>query len=297
MQTISEIRTVLESAGLSPRKRYGQCFLHDHHYMQSLLELADVPPGAAVLEVGPGTGSLTEELLDRADRVVAAEIDRGLSAVLRKRFAGREDFTLIEGDVLAGKHELAPEVTRHLSGQVHMVSNLPYNIATPLVSQCLIDTWRRMVAGSGGLVAFERLTFTVQREVAQRLIAPPGSGAYGIISVLVALLADAKAGPVLPPTAFWPRPKVDSQMLRIDFDPAAAERIVDIDALLAVTGLAMGQRRKKLSSVAKRRGSPIALADMGEAIERVGVNPDARSGEITPGEYARLAQAVSEIEG
>jgi 16S rRNA (adenine1518-N6/adenine1519-N6)-dimethyltransferase len=297
MQTISEIRTVLESAGLSPRKRYGQCFLHDHHYMQSLLELADVPPGAAVLEVGPGTGSLTEELLDRADRVVAAEIDRGLSAVLRKRFAGREDFTLIEGDVLAGKHELAPEVTRHLSGQVHMVSNLPYNIATPLVSQCLIDTWRRMVAGSGGLVAFERLTFTVQREVAQRLIAPPGSGAYGIISVLVALLADAKAGPVLPPTAFWPRPKVDSQMLRIDFDPAAAERIVDIDALLAVTGLAMGQRRKKLSSVAKRRGSPIALADMVEAIERVGVNPDARSGEVTPGQYARLARAVSEIEG
>jgi len=297
MQTISEIRTVLESAGLSPRKRYGQCFLHDHHYMQSLLELADVPPGAAVLEVGPGTGSLTEELLDRADRVVAAEIDRGLSVVLRKRFAGREDFTLIEGDVLAGKHELAPEVTRHLRGQVHMVSNLPYNIATPLVSQCLIDTWRRMVAGSAGLVAFERLTFTVQREVAQRLIAPPGSGAYGIISVLVALLADAKAGPVLPPTAFWPRPKVDSQMLRIDFDPAAAERIVDIDALLAVTGLAMGQRRKKLSSVAKRRGSPIALADMGEAIERVGVNPDARSGEITPGEYARLARAVSEIEG
>jgi 16S rRNA (adenine1518-N6/adenine1519-N6)-dimethyltransferase len=295
MQTLSEIRALLGKAGLSPQRRFGQCFLHDRHYMDALLDLAEVPAGATVLEVGPGTGSLTEELLERARDVVAVEIDRGLSAVLRRRFGRRDDFVLVEGDVLAGKHELSPAVAEQLSPAAHMVSNLPYNIATPLISQCLIDTWRRRIAGEQAYAGFDRLTFTVQHEVAQRLIAPPGSGAYGIVSVLVPLLGDAYPGAVLPPTAFWPRPKVDSQMLRIDFNGHKAGRVPDVDLLLTVTQLAMGQRRKKLRSAARRRGSPILPAVLEQAMERAGVDPDARSGEIPPEKYAELAQAVSKV--
>jgi 16S rRNA (adenine1518-N6/adenine1519-N6)-dimethyltransferase len=297
MQTLSEIRSLLNSAQLSPQRRFGQCFLHDHHYMDALLRLADVPPGATVLEVGPGTGSLTEELLEVADQVVAAEIDRGLSAVLRDRLGGREGFVLVEGDVLAGKHALAWGVTEHLTPHTHMVSNLPYNVATPLISQALIDTWRRRIDGEEQLAEFDRLTFTVQREVGLRLMAEADSGAYGVVSVLVSLLGETKAGPVLPPTAFWPRPKVDSQMMRIDFDQARARTIPDIQALVTVTGLAMGQRRKKIRSVAKRRGSPIAPAVLEEALGLAEVSPDARGGQISPDEYARLARAVSELQG
>ncbi|MFP4053232.1 MAG: 16S rRNA (adenine(1518)-N(6)/adenine(1519)-N(6))-dimethyltransferase RsmA [Phycisphaerae bacterium] len=291
MQTIREIRDILDSAGLSPQKRFGQCFLHDHHFMQALLDLAEVPPGATVLEVGPGTGSLTEELLERAAHVVAAEIDRGLSAALRLRLGGRADFTLVEGDALDSKHALSRRMLAALTSETHLVSNLPYNVATPLVTQCLVDTWR-VHDGSANvdLRAFPRLTFTVQREVADRFAAAPETSDYGTVSVVASLLGKVTLGPVVPPTAFWPRPQVDSRIVRIDFRPDPA--VENVDRLLTVVGLVMSQRRKKVSSAARRKGSPVARDAMSAALEQAGVNPDVRPDGVTPQQFAAIAAAL-----
>jgi len=198
MQTLTEIRQMLDQAGLRPQKAFGQCFLIDHNMLAKLLELAelaeaaDVPAGLGVLEVGPGTGTLTEELLDRGIGVTAAEIDHGLCRLLRQRLAARPGFTLVEGDVLAGKHAIAPGVLEALPELTQLVSNLPYNIATPLLAECLIESWRHQKRPAPSRRLFTRMSFTVQREVADRLSAGPGSDAYGPVSVLAAALARSR---------------------------------------------------------------------------------------------------------
>src|SRR4029453_5499588 len=138
-QTKHEIQALLSQAGTEPRHRFGQNFMIDQNLVRLVADAGMIKSDDIVIEVGPGTGTLTEELLSRAGRVVAVEIDRDLAAMLRERFAGRPAFSLIEGDALAGKHELNADVLaviRSAAAQgraVKLVANLPYNIASPLV--------------------------------------------------------------------------------------------------------------------------------------------------------------------
>ncbi len=160
------------------------------------------------IEVGPGTGTLTEELLDRAGRVVAVEIDRDLAALLRRRFSGRENFSLIEGDALDGKHALNADLLQVVRAQKQqgagckLVANLPYNIASPLIIELLI-------------AGVDVLAFTVQREVADRLRGKPGTENYGTLSVMAQMLAEVEVLRTLPPQAFWPAPKIESALVRL----------------------------------------------------------------------------------
>ena len=180
----------------------------DRNLVRLVAEAGELSKNDWVLEVGPGTGTLTEELLERAGKVVAVEIDRDLAALLRKRFAPHENFTLIEGDALAGKHELNPQITAAMADAASagfsrkLVANLPYNIASPL----LIDL---LIAG------VDRLAFTVQKEVADRLRAPPGGEEYGPLSVMAQLLAQVQVLRTLPPQAFWPAPKIESSLVTL----------------------------------------------------------------------------------
>ena len=247
MQTLGEIRQMLEDAGLQPRKQFGQNFLIDQNLMRKLLDLADLDGDETVLEVGPGTGSLTEELLQRCRQVVAVEIDRSLAALVEQRLGGADNLRVLAGDVLAGKHALNGQVPAALPGEVHLVANLPYSIAVPLLAQCLICSWRaRCGSDPAGAPCFPRMTFTVQQELADKLAAAPGGKTYGPVSVLVGLLGAVRMGPKAPAEAFWPRPKVASRMVRIDFEEAAAKQLADVDVLTAVTAAAFGHRRKQL---------------------------------------------------
>jgi len=291
MQTVKQIRSLLSQAGLRPQRRFGQCFLIDLNLMGKLLELAEIAPAAVVLEVGPGSGSLTEELVCRAGMVVAVEVDRGLCRLLYERFAGRERLTILCCDALAGKHRLAGEVIEALGPSADLVSNLPYDIATPLLAECLVGSWRAL-RGQGGC-RFNRLTFTVQREVADRLAARPGGGDYGPISVLVSLLGRLSLGSAVPASAFWPKPKVASRMVRIDFDPAAAQRLGDIDALNALLALAFGQRRKQIGSIRRRRKAAFVPAAMDAAMEESGVDRSRRPEELKPETYLVIANALA----
>ena len=295
MQTLNEIRQLLSDAGLEPRKRFGQNFLYDQNLLAKLLELAEIDSGQTVLEVGPGTGSLTEELLARAKRVVAVEIDRDLGRLLGDRLGGDEKLTLLCGDVLAGKHAMCPEVLDALGTSAVLVANLPYNIATPLVAICLEGTYRAQAnPAQAGLCRFDRLTFTVQHEVADRLAARPGSKDYGLVSILVALLGRVQLGPAIPPSAFWPRPGVVSRIVRLDFDTEAVGKLRDIDMLEKVIRLAFAQRRKQIHSAARRKGAGIDLAVFDDALAAAGIERSVRPEQVSPEQYLLLANFLAE---
>jgi 16S rRNA (adenine1518-N6/adenine1519-N6)-dimethyltransferase len=282
-QTKHEIRAILAQAGSEPRQRFGQNFMIDQNLVRLVADAGNVAPGDLVIEVGPGTGTLTEELLARGGDVVAVEIDRDLTAALRERFASNERFKLIEGDALAGKHGINQELKDHLiaavsrtarpdARPVKLVANLPYNIASPLVIDLLIE-------------GVDLLAFTVQKEVADRLRATAGSDAYGPLTVTAQLLSRVEVLRTLPPQAFWPPPKIESALVRMTRDDRLGPGARDFSRFVQVL---FSFRRKTL-----RR----ALAQAGyEDAERVlvarQIDPQHRPEVLTPEQLLALFRSL-----
>jgi 16S rRNA (adenine1518-N6/adenine1519-N6)-dimethyltransferase len=231
-----------------------------------------------VIEVGPGTGTLTEELLaSPAARVVAVEIDRDLAKLLRERFAGEPRFQLIEGDALSGKHELNHELHSTITqakGEVKLVANLPYNIASPLVIDLL-------------LAGVSTLAFTVQKEVAARFGAQAGSDDYGPLTVMAQLLAHVETLRTLPPQAFWPAPKIESALVRMQRNDRLGERANDFGRFVQKL---FSARRKTL-----RKSMAIGgIENVDEVLSSLQLDGQRRPEEFTPEELLRLFHRVSD---
>jgi 16S rRNA (adenine1518-N6/adenine1519-N6)-dimethyltransferase len=237
---------MLEERGLRPKRSLGQNFLIDHNLLRRLVDAAAVGAGDTVLEVGPGTGTLTEELLARGCRVVACELDDGLAALLRDRAStlhGGERLTVVHGDCLASKRALAPEVLQALGNAATtgfaLVANLPYGAATPLLSTLLVHH-----------LACRTMAITVQRELGDRLTARPRTKEYGALSVLAQALCECQRIAVLPPQCFWPRPDVTSIMVVLR--RRAAPLTQDAARLSSFCARLFTGRRKQLGSVLGR---------------------------------------------
>ncbi len=269
-QSLSHIRDLLESRGLAPRHALGQNFLIDHNLLRKLVEASGAGPGDLVLEVGPGTGALTEALLEAGATIIACELDRGLATLLRETIAEQwgPRFTLIEGDCLAGKRELAPAIVAAFAGRrFRLVSNLPYGAATPLLLTLLIDH-----------PECESMSITIQKEVAQRITAGPGLRDYGALSVIAQRLAAIERIATLPPACFWPRPKVDSAMIhlhRLAPPPPEPPR-----ALAEACARLFHARRKQIRA---------ALGPLLDAPELSDLDPTARAEALSPAQIARIA--------
>ena len=245
MQTLTEIRTLLEDWGLTPKHKLGQNFLVDHNLITKLVDTSGVQAGDVVLEVGPGTGTMTEELLDRGCEVLACELDADMSGILRERLGGREHFALIEGDCLASKHEISRKIMAKLDGRAfRLVANLPYGAATPLMLALLTD----VPECTGQFV-------TIQREVADRLMAKPGSKMYGVISVVAQLYAQVELVAKLPKECFWPQPEVASAMVSMVPRVIAADEHIDRKLFAQFCQKLFNQRRKQLGSVLRGDGA------------------------------------------
>ena len=275
-QTKHDIQALLAQAGSEPRHRFGQNFMIDGNLVRVVADAGGAAAGDCVVEVGPGTGTLTEELLSRGARVVAVEIDRDLARVLRERLGGNPAFVLVEGDALAGKHavnaELLAEITR-ARGEgraVRLVANLPYNIASPLVIELLI-------------AGVDVLAFTVQKEVADRLRASAGAEAYGPLSVTAQLLSRVEVLRTLPPQAFWPMPKIESALVRMTRVDRLGGKAADVGRFVQAL---FSYRRKMLRK---------ALSEAGVAAEAVlaatGLPPQVRPEELTPEQCLALFEA------
>ncbi len=306
-QTLKEIKALLDSAGLAPQHRFGQHFLIDLNLMGKLVAAAELSDADTVLEVGPGTGSLTELLLASGARVVAVEIDRGFQRILRERLGDRPRFTLVQADALAGKSQVNPLVLKLLAerppastpaagvpaasgdapaGHYKLVANLPYQIATPLLIDLLLVQPR-----------FERLICTIQKEVGERLVAQARTEHYGPVSIILQTLAELRLLAILPPAAFWPRPQVESVMLLIR--PRSPEQIragtgpadvgvADVPGFVEFVRLAFQQRRKVLRRLFRDRDLTAALG----VFRKARVNPDARPEELPPAAWRALFAAM-----
>ena len=271
-QSKHQIEALLAEAQSQPRHRFGQNFMIDQNLVRVVAEAGLIAKGDLVIEVGPGTGTLTEELLERAGQVVAVEIDRDLAAMLRTRFADRGNFILIEGDALAAKHALSAELLaalgRAMPGQPRkLVANLPYNIASPLIIELLI-------------AGVDLLAFTVQKEVADRLRAPAGGDDYGPLSVMAQLLAKVEMLRTLPPQAFWPAPKIDSALVRL----TRADRLGDRAAEFTVFVHALFSYRRKMLRKALAQAGYQADA----LLAATGLEGNRRPEEFTPEQLLAL---------
>lgn len=278
VQTLAYIKALLAQAGLSPRHALGQNFLIDHNLLRKMVEAADLRPGTRVLEVGPGTGTLTEELLARGAVVTACELDGGLAQLLRRRLGTNERFTLVEGDCLAGKHDLHPGIVHALAGSdFRLVANLPYGCATPLMLHLLTRTPR-----------CDLLAVTVQKEVADRVLARPGSKDYGPLAVAVALTCEAQRLANLPPACFWPQPKVTSSMIVLRRLPTPGH--TDCAGVVDFCQRLFQSRRKQLGGV-------LQSLMPGWRKERLpaDISPTSRAEDLPPLSLARLYEAVTNI--
>lgn len=269
-----EARTALASAGLRPRRRWGQHFLCDPGVARRIVETAELGPQTVALEIGPGLGALTDELVARAGRVYLIEVDAGLAARLRARYAGESRVRLLEGDVLA--LPLAEVVSEP---SVTVVANLPYNIATQVLFR-LLELRAR----------FPRAVVMLQREVAARLAARPGGRDYGVTSVLVQAFAEVRSAFRVSRRSFLPPPQVDSAVVDICWSVAPRVDVGDVGVFRDVVRAAFGQRRKMmrnaLAALAARRG-----VEADAVLARAGIPPTVRAETLDLDAFARLACA------
>jgi len=269
------VQALLAKHGLHPSRRLGQHFLADPNTARRIVRLAGVDAGDRVLEIGPGLGSLTLALRERGCDVLALEVDRGLAGVLEEVVSGDEGVRVVTGDALAV--DLGSLLD---AGPWRCVSNLPYNVATPVVIRLLEEA-----------PSVQSELVMVQREVADRLVAVPGSSAYGAPSVRVAYYADARIVGMVPRAVFVPVPKVDSALVELVRRDAAPVDVPSSDRLFELVRAGFAHRRKML-----RRTLRPALGERTTGVlAAAGIDPRARAESLGLSQWARLARAEASL--
>ncbi|MEV0606867.1 16S rRNA (adenine(1518)-N(6)/adenine(1519)-N(6))-dimethyltransferase RsmA [Polymorphospora rubra] len=274
-----EIRELAARLGVTPTKKLGQNFVHDPNTVRRIAAAADLDPDDVVVEVGPGLGSLTLALLPAARHVHAVELDPVLATALPDTVATYA--TPAEAARLTVHHADALRATAADLGEpapTALVANLPYNVAVPVVLHLLAE-----------LPSLRRGLVMVQKEVADRLVAGPGSKVYGIPSVKLAWYASARNAGRVPPNVFWPVPNVDSGLVAFTRrEPPRTD--VRRDRVFAVVDAAFAQRRKMLrGALAGWAGGPEPAA---AALTSAGVDPGARGESLTVEQFAAIAAAA-----
>ena len=262
------------------KKSLGQNFLVDETYARRVVGALAPRAGETVIEIGPGRGALTALLVESGARVVAVEFDRDLAALLRERFGGREDFTLVEADAL----EVDFCAAAAPAASARVVANLPYNISTAILQRLVQQ--RRCVT---------EMVLMLQREVVERIAAPPGSHERGYLSVLVEAFCDTEPLFDVPPGAFRPVPKVWSTVARLRV--RAGAEVADERLFLRAVGAGFAQKRKTILN--NLRSAPEDLRALTEAaggaaalLAGAGIDPRRRAEELTLAEWNALAETL-----
>jgi len=291
-QTLSYLRGLFEAYGLEAKSKLGQNFLIDLNLLDLITRTAELDRSDAVLEVGTGTGSLTARLAEQAGAVVTVEIDTGLAPVARQVIGARANVRFVFGDALASKNELNPDMlvaweeAGKAAGCTHrkLVANLPYVIATPIISNLLIAR-----------DDIERMVVMVQWEIAERLRAAVGTKDYNALSVLVQSVADVEVVRKVLPTNFYPRPKVDSAIVKITPNAAKRAKVGDVPRFRAFLRDLYVHRRKNLRQALV--GWPQGRKDKAEVdakLAALGLDGTIRSEALDIEHHLRLSEAFAQ---
>ena len=273
---------ILKKYDLMPRKKFGQNFLIDGHVIEKIIDAAGVTEDDCVLEIGPGIGTMTRHLCARARKVIAIEIDRDLVKILKEDILKDcTNLTIINEDVL--KVDIEELVRTENGGRpVKVVANLPYYITTPIIMGLFEKH-----------VPMESMTLMVQKEVAQRMCAKPGTKDYGALTVAVSYYSECYLAANVPMNCFMPRPDVMSAVVRLTVLPQAPVTVKDRGKMFAIVKAAFGQRRKTLqNALMNAQGISCAKEDVANALESMGLSPLARGEVLSLEQFARISELL-----
>jgi len=270
----------MKSRGIRPLRRYGQSFLQDRNIIGRIVDAADIRPDDTVVEIGPGPGTMTGLIAGKAQTVIAVEIDPYMADILEQTFRDRNNLTVVQADILT--FDLASVPPASSGNKLNVIGNIPYNISTPILFHLL--TFRRLIRS---------ITIMLQKEVAERLAASPGTKTYGIPSVMVAMYARVTPVVDVPSSCFYPKPKVTSRVIRIDFREAPVVELKDEAFFTTVVKTAFAQRRKTLFNNLKSLGLPDGDVGLSSALDRAGIDGVRRAETLSVAEFGLLSNILA----
>ena len=271
------IRKELTEYGLIPKKGWGQHFLIDRNILNKVIRTAQINEKDIVLEVGPGLGEMTIGLAKKAKRVITIEIDPKLVEILKKKMVDYPNVEVVKGDILKVDFN---KLLNQEKDPVKVVANLPYQISTPLLF-CFIES-RKL---------FSTLTLMLQKEVAERIVAPPGGKEYGPLSIFVQLVSNLSILFFVKPTAFFPPPKIESAVIHMTWKEKPMVEVKDEEWFKKIVKGCFGYRRKTLTNALKH--SDLSLPhDIESRIKKIGIDPQRRPETLTIQEFSNLAECL-----
>ncbi len=292
-QTISFLKRRLGEAGIYPVSRYGQNFLTDLNLVRMIADSAELGPQDVALEIGTGTGSLTAMIAEKAGHVITVEIDKNLYQLAREELASFENITFLQQDALRNKNNFSQELLDAIAtamsqidnAQLKLVANLPYNIATPIISNLL--TCEEFVPTS--------MTATIQKELGDRIVARPATSDFGSLSLWIQAQCDAEIVRIMNPSVFWPRPKVHSAIVHIATNPEKRARIKNLKNYQHFIRSVFIHRRKYLRSVLitvfKHQ---LTRQDVDDVLESMGLKGEYRAEQLAVAVMIELCERLYE---
>lgn len=268
-------REIVKKYGFKFTKSLGQNFLIDDTVLTDIVEGAEVNEEDVVIEIGPGVGSLTRELLKKAKKVYSIELDSDLIPILNEELKDYENFTLIHKDAMKVDYNEIIDNEKN----VKLVANLPYYVTSPIIAKLLTEGYK-----------FKSLTIMIQKEVAERIAADPNNKDYGSLSLLVQYYCNTKIIRHVKPGAFLPPPKVDSIVIRLDRLDSPKVPVKDKDVMFKIIRDSFNMRRKTLSNALKNVG--LSKEDLNKAFENAGIDSRRRGETLSLEEFAKLTDSI-----
>lgn len=278
------VSAVLKRFGFSFQKKYGQNFLIDDNILSKIIENADIRKGDVVLEIGPGIGTMTEELSKAASKVIAVEIDNHLIPILEDTLFSQKNVIIINNDIL--KTDIESIAEEHNEGKpIKVVANLPYYITTPIIMELLEKK-----------LPIESITVMVQKEVASRMMTGPGSKEYGALSLAVAYYTTPEIVCDVPANCFMPKPNVDSSVIKLVINKDCPVKVESEELLFDCIRASFNQRRKTLANGLKNYPKlGLSKEQVNEAINNSNFRPDIRGEALSLEEFALLSNNIYKI--
>ncbi|MGG0795304.1 16S rRNA (adenine(1518)-N(6)/adenine(1519)-N(6))-dimethyltransferase RsmA [Brevibacillus laterosporus] len=284
--TPTRTREIIEKYGFSLKKSLGQNFLTDINILHNIIDAAELSKDKAVIEIGPGIGALTEQLCRAAGKVMAIEIDQRLLPILEDTLSPYDNITVVHGDVL--KLDVGALIAEHLSGcsGVSVVANLPYYVTTPILMGLL---------ESG--IQLDHIVVMIQKEVAERIAAKPGTKDYGSLSVASQFYAETSIEMIVPASVFIPRPNVDSAVIKLSIRKQPIVEVADEKLFFRVVKASFAQRRKTLQNnlVTNYFGKEKKEQAL-QALEEADILPSRRGETLSIQEFATLANTIHRLQ-
>ena len=284
--TPSRTKEIMEKYGFSVKKSLGQNFIVDPNILSNIVAASDIDKNTNVIEVGPGIGALTEHLARASKEVIAFEIDNRLLPVLADTLSPYDNISVVHSDVLkVNLQEMLPEMI-DLDEPLVVVANLPYYITTPIIMHFLETP-----------VRIDGLTIMMQKEVAERITAAPGSKAYGSLSIAIQYYMEAEVAFIVPKTVFIPQPNVDSAIIKLTRRATPSVTVNNEKSFFALVRSAFVQRRKTLwNNLLIRYGKEDETREkLTQALEAANIDPKRRGETLSLAEFALLSDAIDEI--